>query len=80
MCLAPTYELAIQIGEVAAKIGQFCEGITFKFAVRGEYGNGMNLIILLLFALANCWSASAGIDQWSALTILDLNELYKINL
>uniref|UniRef100_T1IA87 RNA helicase n=1 Tax=Rhodnius prolixus TaxID=13249 RepID=T1IA87_RHOPR len=43
VCLAPTYELAIQIGEVAAKIGQFCEGITFKFAVRGEYGNGIDI-------------------------------------
>ncbi|XP_073988291.1 DEAD-box helicase Dbp80-like isoform X2 [Rhodnius prolixus] len=44
VCLAPTYELAIQIGEVAAKIGQFCEGITFKFAVRGEYEPHKNKI------------------------------------
>ncbi|KAL1116602.1 hypothetical protein AAG570_005074, partial [Ranatra chinensis] len=36
LCLSPTYELAIQTGEVAAKMGQFCDDIRFRYAVRGE--------------------------------------------
>lgn len=36
LCLSPTYELAIQTGEVAAKMGLYCEDIRMKYAVRGE--------------------------------------------
>jgi len=36
LCLAPTYELALQIGEVASKMSQFCPDLTIRFAVRGE--------------------------------------------
>ncbi|XP_037942665.1 DEAD-box helicase Dbp80-like [Teleopsis dalmanni] len=36
LCLSPTYELAIQTGEVAARMAQFCPDIKMKFAVRGE--------------------------------------------
>ncbi|GBP97278.1 DEAD-box helicase Dbp80 [Eumeta japonica] len=36
LCLSPTYELAIQTGEAAAKMAQFCPDIKPKFAVRGE--------------------------------------------
>lgn len=36
ICLSPTYELAIQTGEVAAKMAQFCPEIKIKYAVRGE--------------------------------------------
>lgn len=36
LCLSPTYELAIQTGEVAAKMAQFCPEIKIRFAVRGE--------------------------------------------
>ncbi|GAB0091429.1 RNA helicase [Sergentomyia squamirostris] len=36
LCLSPTYELAIQTGEVAAKMAQFCPDIRLQFAVRGE--------------------------------------------
>lgn len=36
VCLSPTYELAIQTGEVAARMAQFCPEIKLKFAVRGE--------------------------------------------
>lgn len=36
LCLSPTYELAIQTGEVAARMAQFCPDIKLKFAVRGE--------------------------------------------
>lgn len=39
LCLSPTYELAIQTGEVAAKMSQFCPEIKLKFAVRGEESN-----------------------------------------
>jgi ATP-dependent RNA helicase DDX19/DBP5 len=36
LCLAPTYELALQIGEVAKKMAQFLPAIKIVFAVRGE--------------------------------------------
>lgn len=36
LCLSPTYELAVQTGEVAAKMSKFCPEIKLKYAVRGE--------------------------------------------
>uniref|UniRef100_A0A1B6MQS9 RNA helicase n=2 Tax=Graphocephala atropunctata TaxID=36148 RepID=A0A1B6MQS9_9HEMI len=36
LCLSPTYELAIQIGDVAMKMCQFCSDIKLRFAIRGE--------------------------------------------
>lgn len=36
LCLSPTYELAIQTGEVAAHMGKFCPDIELKYAVKGE--------------------------------------------
>lgn len=35
LCLSPTYELAIQTGEVAAKMAKYCP-IKLRYAVRGE--------------------------------------------
>ncbi|CAH0557295.1 unnamed protein product [Brassicogethes aeneus] len=44
LCLSPTYELAIQTGEVAAHMAKFCPEIEMKFAVRGEeVGRGAKL-------------------------------------
>ncbi|XP_072379009.1 DEAD-box helicase Dbp80 isoform X2 [Diabrotica undecimpunctata] len=36
LCLSPTYELAIQTGEVAAHMAKFCPEIELKYAVSGE--------------------------------------------
>ncbi|CRL05135.1 CLUMA_CG018158, isoform A [Clunio marinus] len=36
LCLSPTYELAIQTGEVAARMAKFCPDISIRYAVRGE--------------------------------------------
>ncbi|CAL1263787.1 unnamed protein product [Larinioides sclopetarius] len=36
LILAPTYELAMQIGEVAQKMAKFCEGIEFRYVVKGQ--------------------------------------------
>ncbi|NXS72881.1 DDX25 helicase, partial [Pandion haliaetus] len=36
LCLAPTYELALQIGHVIEKIGRFCADIKVTYAVRGN--------------------------------------------
>ena len=36
LCLSPTYELALQTGEVASKMSQFAPEITIRYAVRGE--------------------------------------------
>lgn len=47
LCLSPTYELAIQTGEVAAKMAQYCPEIKLRFAVRGEESEYILLYILL---------------------------------
>ncbi|NWH78295.1 DDX25 helicase, partial [Piaya cayana] len=36
LCLAPTYELALQIGHVVETIGKFCTGIQVAYAVQGN--------------------------------------------
>ncbi|XP_033925416.1 ATP-dependent RNA helicase DDX25 isoform X2 [Melopsittacus undulatus] len=36
LCLAPTYELALQIGNVMESIGRFCADIRLTYAVRGN--------------------------------------------
>ncbi|NXT94721.1 DDX25 helicase, partial [Anhinga rufa] len=36
LCLAPTYELALQIGRVVETIGRFCADIKVTYAVRGN--------------------------------------------
>ncbi|NXL54299.1 DDX25 helicase, partial [Podilymbus podiceps] len=36
LCLAPTYELALQIGAVIKTIGRFCTGIKVTYAIRGN--------------------------------------------
>ena len=36
ICLAPTFELARQIGEVAQKMAQFLDGVKIRYAVKGE--------------------------------------------
>jgi superfamily II DNA/RNA helicase len=40
LCLSPTFELAIQIGEVASKMSQFDPDIKIRYAVRGEQVHG----------------------------------------
>ena len=42
LCLAPTYELALQIGEVVRKMGKYIPNLSIRFAVRGERGKGVN--------------------------------------
>jgi len=36
VCLSPTYELALQTGEVASKMSQFAPELSIRYAVRGE--------------------------------------------
>uniref|UniRef100_A0A646QG28 RNA helicase n=1 Tax=Hemiscolopendra marginata TaxID=943146 RepID=A0A646QG28_9MYRI len=36
LCLSPTYELALQTGNVAKQMAQFCPDIKIRYAVRGE--------------------------------------------
>ena len=38
ICLSPTYELALQTGQVAEKMGKFCPEIKIGYAVRREKG------------------------------------------
>ncbi|XP_066428763.1 ATP-dependent RNA helicase DDX25 [Eleutherodactylus coqui] len=36
ICLSPTFELALQTGEVIEQMGKFCEGIDVVYAIRGN--------------------------------------------
>lgn len=36
LCIAPTYELALQIGQVLEQMGKFCPEVQLKYAVRGN--------------------------------------------
>lgn len=38
ICLSPTYELALQTGQVAEKMGKFCPEVKIGYAVRGGKG------------------------------------------
>ena len=38
VCLAPTYELALQIGKVVEQMSQFMPDIKLRYAIRGEMG------------------------------------------
>ena len=38
ICLSPTYELALQTGQMAEKMGKFCPKVKIGYAVRGEKG------------------------------------------
>jgi len=38
ICISPTYELALQTGQVAEKRGKFCPEVKIGYAVRGEEG------------------------------------------
>lgn len=40
VCLSPTFELAIQTGEVVKKMAKFCPNIKIRYAVRGEERKG----------------------------------------
>lgn len=51
LCLSPTYELAIQTGEVAARMASYDPDIKIRFAVRGEEGNSFFLTTIFLFTL-----------------------------
>ena len=50
LCLSPSYELALQTGEVASKMSQFMPEITMRYAVKGEeipWGSKINDHIII---------------------------------
>lgn len=38
ICLAPTYELALQIGRVVEEMSQYMTDVKLRYAIRGENG------------------------------------------
>ena len=42
ICLSPTYELALQTGQMAEKMGKFCPEVKIGYAVRGEKGKKLS--------------------------------------
>lgn len=58
MCLAPTYELALQIGDVTKQMSKFMGDIRVVFAVRGAEGrlsccNFLQIIFAIYMVLHN---------------------------
>jgi ATP-dependent RNA helicase DDX19/DBP5 len=51
VCLSPTFELAIQTGEVAKKMAKFCPHIRIRYAVRGEESNELLFFNYFNFSL-----------------------------
>lgn len=49
ICLSPTYELAIQTGEVLKKMATFMPEIKVRYAVRGEEGIKSQLLIYFTY-------------------------------
>lgn len=47
LCLSPTFELAIQTGEVAKKMAAYCPEIEMRFAVRGEESESATFLIVI---------------------------------
>lgn len=39
ICLSPTFELALQTGEVAKKMARYIPDVKIRYAVRGEESN-----------------------------------------
>lgn len=39
ICVAPTFELAQQIGEVAKQMAAYLPDVQIRFAIKGESGN-----------------------------------------
>jgi len=51
MCLAPTYELALQIGDVTKQMSKFMGDLRVAFAVRGAEGRlSCCNFLLIIFA------------------------------
>lgn len=36
LCIAPTYELALQIGQVTEQMGKFCADVKLAYGIRGN--------------------------------------------
>ena len=59
LCLAPTYELAVQIGEVIEKMSKYMTGLRMRYATRGERGESAaeqrecRLLRVTIFWMAN---------------------------
>ncbi len=51
VCLSPTFELAIQTGEVAKKMAKFCPHIKIRYAVRGEESNELFFFFFFYYKL-----------------------------
>jgi len=58
LCLAPTYELALQIGEVTKQMSKFMGGVRVVFAVRGAEGRPLSLIFCCMFSYGNDYCRS----------------------
>ena len=46
LCIAPTYELAVQIGQVIEQMGKFYPEVKLAYAIRGN--KGKNVLALMM--------------------------------
>lgn len=45
ICLAPTFELARQIGEVAKKMARYMPDVGIRYAIKGELGKDQHCLV-----------------------------------
>jgi superfamily II DNA/RNA helicase len=61
ICLAPTYELAMQIGEVVKEMSQFMPKIKMRYAIRGETCKWTNTFLPSILSLIDFRIAKANV-------------------
>lgn len=46
LCISPTYELALQIGQVIEQMGKFCPDVKLAYGVRGNRSKNVAIFII----------------------------------
>ncbi|KAG8192392.1 hypothetical protein JTE90_029116 [Oedothorax gibbosus] len=77
LILSPTNELAYQTGQVAMQMGQFCTGIEFRYAMKGELQKGHPITEQVLIGTPGKvydWSRKRGFFDLNLITCFVLDE------
>lgn len=47
LCISPTYELALQIGQVIEQMGKFCPDVKLAYGIRGNRSKNVAIIVII---------------------------------
>lgn len=47
LCISPTYELALQIGQVIEQMGKFCPDVKLAYGIRGNRSKNVAIIVVI---------------------------------